>query len=779
MYPFWPDLRTSLRKKPSILNKEKDSSNAWNAAGRAIEQHNTKLRYGVERCLSQIKAAEVSPIFLQFNIIGRRQAKASPTIVICSDNREAMEKPEEATGDRGSLHRRPDSRQDPCSLPLAVGCVSNSLPNEECQSRGSHASGTNGSDPKTSNPVASGISGPRLGRRLEVKTASETGSPVQNATGGLILRIGKELYQITSLHATEDLGDSNWVPKSASETDECELPSGAIGCSLKWKDQDADPASPILMDPTLMSHKSTPPYTLIKLSELEIGQASNEILGRQGDGTQRKVILNVAKVGNEAVSIVVVTSRGPIAGVVLPERTLLKLRGSSLSQAVHTVKLSELIEQGDSGAAVIDPATGTCYGHIILGAERDFVAYMVPAPDTLADILLSFGKLPSLQLRRPSVAERSGDVKRWKCVIPRAGIESQPLSPLDKCTSCSTGKLYSTRSRAAAHLRRNHLCSEPANQRKNTKQTDSKKGDRLPGPQLKKCISETTVTPLYAKVMEAESDSESDYENDADVTDDESEKVLPLAISEMAISDRQASAEEENKELRRHNKQLGDGLKLLEGDIDVLMEDREELKQKVDYLEKILLEQELEAPRGVGQPGSLLRVGREWIQASDEKYEFNDRLDTIYSCGSSNTSMNSLLQWTESVSSESSRPTSYEKESCASPKMTIHPDLDVGHFIRRSSTRRKVPQRRVGRKARFTPMLAHLGMRHRNGAADRHLRALARSWKKSGTVLANRVENKEGLFQQGYTPWCGIWSRGERHYTLKWVHKRGLPAAGS
>ncbi|KAK2613140.1 hypothetical protein N8I77_000068 [Diaporthe amygdali] len=533
------------------------------------------------------------------------------------------------------------------------------------------------------------------------------------------------------------------------------------------------------MDPTLTSHKLTPPYTLIKLSELEIGQASNEILGGQGNGPQRKVILNVAKIESEAVSVVVVTSRGPVPGVVLPEKTSLKLRGPSQSQAVHMVKLSELIEQGDSGSAVIDPATGTCYGHVILGAERDFVAYMVPAPDTLADILLNFGKLPSLQLRRPSVTERSGDVKRWKCVIPRAETDSQPLSPLDKCTSCSTGKLYRTRNRAAAHLRRNHLSSEPANRRKNTKQTDGKKGDRLPGAQLKKCISETTVTPLYAKVMEAESDSESDYENDADVTDDESEKVLPLAISEMAISDRQASAEEENKELRRHNKQLEDGLKLLEGDIDVLMEDREELKQKVDYLQRILLEQELEAPLGIGQPGSLLRVGHGWTEASDEKYEFSDRLDTIYSCGSSDTSMNSLLQWTESVSSESSRPTSYEKESCVSPKMTIHPDLDVGHFIRRSSTRRKAPPRRVGRKATLTPMLAHLGMRHRNGAADRHLRALATSWKKSGTVLANRVENKEGLFQQGYTPWSGIWSRGERHYSLKWVHKRGLPAAGS
>ncbi|KAL1869357.1 hypothetical protein Daus18300_005569 [Diaporthe australafricana] len=270
----------------------------------------------------------------------------------------------------------------------------------------------------------------------------------------------------------------------------------------------------------------------------------------------------------------------------------LKIHGSLNFQPVHTIILSQSFGRDERGAAVVDATTGACYGHIIFGVEGHSVAYMVPAPDTLADIVLNFGKLPSLQLSRPCETEVSDAIKRWKCVIPRRKPDCRPPEPLDKCTSCSTGKLYRARSRAAAHLRRNHFSEESPSQKNSVEPEANDRSEGLPVADLKPWISEATVTPLYARVMQADTDSESDYDNGSDDTDDEPEKALPSPSTTMDTADRQGIPVEDSKELRRRNERLKDEIGLLEGDIDVLMEDREELKQELEHLRKRLWEQE-------------------------------------------------------------------------------------------------------------------------------------------------------------------------------------------
>lgn len=478
--------------------------------------------------------------------------------------------------------------------------------------------------------------------------SSEEGLRLQHATGGLIVRIGEELYQITSFDSMGGIIGSNWASKSSRDPEKREFDSqseaedsgyeqvfsseksllletgigrdekskfygqhprpckvifpplegasGGIEHSLMWKDQDVPVTTPTSLKQSPASCKENSYHNLVKLSELESSEASNVVLGGDGQIPPKLEAIDVAKVGEEPTSVLVVTSRGPVLGTVLPEVASTRLGSSSKPQTVHAVILSEPIMPGDHGSAVIDASTGSCYGHVVHGVEGDVVCYMVPAPDTVADIVLNLGRLPSLQLDRRIDTKHASTVERWKCVNPREKANCHPLAPLGKCRSCSSGKLYRARSRAAAHLRKNHFAKETARQGDNGRRKDDVKDNRLPATELKKWTREITVTPLYARVMQAESDSESDYDNDEDDTDDELENEPSSATSTSNMTDHQANLEMENEKLRHHNDEMKHEIEVLAGDIDVLMEDREELKQELEQLRKRLREQGELAP---------------------------------------------------------------------------------------------------------------------------------------------------------------------------------------
>ncbi|KAG6364040.1 hypothetical protein INS49_009143 [Diaporthe citri] len=99
------------------------------------------------------------------------------------------------------------------------------------------------------------------------------------------------------------------------------------------------------------SRKESSHYTLVKLPEFESSEASNVFLGGDGSVPPKIAALDVAKVGTEPVSVLVITSRGPFSGTVLPDVASLRLRGSELFQTVHAVILSDSIEPGDHGSA--------------------------------------------------------------------------------------------------------------------------------------------------------------------------------------------------------------------------------------------------------------------------------------------------------------------------------------------------------------------------------------------------------------------------------------------
>lgn len=617
------------------------------AVVRAIEQSNSKIQREMERFLNRIRHPDGPSLFIRLCMIGRKGEKTNPTIMIWSSNGEARKQFEASVRESGILNRYPELQLNSCAPPFEITSVPPPLLGP--QAGGPDASTANRIGPKPSDSDTCEISGPRMGRRLEFIVSSEAGLHVQNATGGLIVRIDHELYQITTFQGTTET--PSWAPRSVHDHEKrkfdsysdsedsgyeqlftsekslfletrtgrdekshlygqhppcytrphpseiiCSPPTaidGGIDQSLMWKDHDIASATPTLMKSITASRREDSHYTLVKLSELESGKASNVVLRGGGHVPPNIEVLDVDRVGTEPASVLVVTNRGPISGTLLPDVASLRLCGLDRLQTVHAVILAETCEPGDSGSAVVDATTGSCYGHIILEADGHVVAYMVPAPDTLAEIVLNSGKLPSLQLDRHIDTKHSNTVERWKCVNPRGNTNCHPLSPLTKCASCSTGKLYSARSRAAAHLRRNHFPDKPSYKKEGGPRGENFTRSRLPPTELKKWTREIAVTPLYARVMQAESDSDSDYENDADDIDDESDKEPPSASpTTMGMTDPQAVLKEDNEDLRRHNGRMKQEIKVLEDDIDVLMQDREELKQELESLRKRLREQE-------------------------------------------------------------------------------------------------------------------------------------------------------------------------------------------
>lgn len=580
-------------------------------------------------------------------MMGRKGEKTNPTIVVCCASREASKLFEASVRHSGILDRYPGLQLSSCALPLDASLVPRPLFDNEPRPGGPNTSTVNKIASKASTPDAVVISGPRMGRRLEFMIPSGEALRVQHATGGLIVRIGEELYQITTFDSMGDMTESNWALKSSRHPEKYEpdsppeaedsgyeqafsseksllletgigpdekpnfygqhslprkvicpppeLDGGDTGHSLMWKYQDVPFTTPTSPKPSPASCKKSH-YNLVKLSELESSEASNAVLEGDGQIPPKLEALDVVRLGTEPANVLVVTPHGPVSGTALPEVASFRLGGSSKLQTVHAVILSEPIVPGDYGSAVIDESTGSCYGHVVHGVEGDVVCYMVPAPDTLADIVLNLGRLPSLQLDRRIDPKHLNTVERWKCVNPRGNANCHPLASLGKCRSCSSGKLYSARSRAAAHLRRNHFPKETASQGGNGRRKDDVKPNRLPATELKKWTREITVTPLYARVMQAESDSESDYDNDVDDTDDEPENEPSSATSTSNMTDQQANLEVENEKLRHHNEEMKSEIGILEGDIDVLMEDREELKRELENLRKRLREQEESVP---------------------------------------------------------------------------------------------------------------------------------------------------------------------------------------
>ncbi|KAG6353503.1 hypothetical protein INS49_005464 [Diaporthe citri] len=114
-------------------------------------------------------------------------------------------------------------------------------------------------------------------------------------------------------------------------------------------------------------------YLLIKLpaETSDLVKALNEVTLDEPFRSRGVQVHDIASSKNENVSILAITSRGPIPGNMLLDAVSLKIRRSCAFQQLLTVLLSKPLRQGDSGSAVIDAQTGHFYGYVLAEARRE------------------------------------------------------------------------------------------------------------------------------------------------------------------------------------------------------------------------------------------------------------------------------------------------------------------------------------------------------------------------------------------------------------------------
>ncbi|KFA80024.1 hypothetical protein S40288_01881 [Stachybotrys chartarum IBT 40288] len=97
-------------------------------------------------------------------------------------------------------------------------------------------------------------------------------------------------------------------------------------------------------------------------------------------------IRQLGEIGQSVTQVYVVSSNGPVSGVLLPGTTSSFAPGGGLVRRMYAVELEVPLERGDCGSAVIDGITGHLYGYIVLGTPGTSLAYIISASDVFKDI---------------------------------------------------------------------------------------------------------------------------------------------------------------------------------------------------------------------------------------------------------------------------------------------------------------------------------------------------------------------------------------------------------
>lgn len=443
----------SMGQKVNTRTRKMGGSMVWFPRGLALERYSTRIRPEVEGILNNIEIPEGEKLIIKLYMIGRSEQKANPMIMICCSDKATRKEAEALIRESGLLDRHENSGfgLGSTGFPLESTFLPRPLGKE------THSE-SNPSTKEFMRTEIYGLTEPGIGRKLCFVTSSRSGQTVQYATGGPIMRLGDQFCQLTVAHAMKhDLGPE--LPTEHElDSDECEFDGQSdeeddehlilSRASLSPRDsmrdvdpdsdqQDSQPSSiysdPNPETPSLESLKisetrqplksvrmgqidedwkssarlcwfSTPvdynrelDYFLIALptEPSELAKRTNQITIDDSPKSRTIQVDNIASVRNQDISILVITSRGPIHGTILSHPTSFKAAGSSSFQQLLTVLLSKGLMEGDSGSAIIHAQTGHFYGHVVLGFESDCVAYVLSSPDIMANIIFVDRQLPS------------------------------------------------------------------------------------------------------------------------------------------------------------------------------------------------------------------------------------------------------------------------------------------------------------------------------------------------------------------------------------------------
>lgn len=211
---------------------------AWMPTGPAHETYETELRADLEATLANTELPEGAPLFLKLYMIGRNVDSANPMVMVCCVHRGKRKEAESAIRESRILDRYPGFGLGSSALLLESHGLEELLKGvrSPAASRGYHIiltrfqenqteKGTLQPNVEFNSPVEIYASfPPKLGGAIRfVSNSQEEVFMVHLATGGPILQLDTELYQITAGHGIRFDRVGEKVDYSTSELDECEF----------------------------------------------------------------------------------------------------------------------------------------------------------------------------------------------------------------------------------------------------------------------------------------------------------------------------------------------------------------------------------------------------------------------------------------------------------------------------------------------------------------------------------------------------------------------------
>lgn len=261
----WPMPQDSLGQKINTRTKRMKGSSAWFARGPAQEHYNSSIRPDIESILRNVDLPEGAPLFLHLYMIGKREDKANPIVMVCCVNRDIRKKAEASIRESSILHRFPGFGLGSSALPLEAGHIPRPFVSVEemedgkssdfpgsCKRQRDRSDGlkdlqdSGGKDNATKKlKMASTADSKSVQSRhaMRLRSSRVTSQPsrskvgigcpltfrfsspasrVQHSTGGPIIKVGNDLYQLTVAHSAQfnNKGDNH---EQASDLDDCEF----------------------------------------------------------------------------------------------------------------------------------------------------------------------------------------------------------------------------------------------------------------------------------------------------------------------------------------------------------------------------------------------------------------------------------------------------------------------------------------------------------------------------------------------------------------------------
>lgn len=440
----WPNAEESCGSEVQTTRLGRNRR-AWWARGPAIEQFNRDIEPEITAILKNIDMQDAE-INIRVYMIGKREETSRPTVMVCCVDKEVRQRAKDSLRASSTLRNNPG---------FALGSIDYLL--EQLVPPRSLAS--NMADGSVNPGIETGSSSdpmlevfsisliPKIGRRLYI-THLGTIDAYACSTGGVVVEVGKELFQLTVGHIC-DVQDSGQQVTSSMDSDACSIDGQSetgseaddalsafernmhrasmsfcemsdFGCSGDETDSSTSTTlegyrkSTYTVYSDTANHKNrvvdgtleSPPlikvgkvalhsrdgnnpnldYALISIDE-PVSLPFNEISLSREDHSPSLQVRQPAAIENEERRVISVTSAsGVLKGMLIPGTTFLAKGNQSRPQKLHVVQLDGVVAKGDSGAVVVDEVSGNLYGHIVSGCPGTRIAYVVAATATFEDL---------------------------------------------------------------------------------------------------------------------------------------------------------------------------------------------------------------------------------------------------------------------------------------------------------------------------------------------------------------------------------------------------------